>query len=500
MIPKETEATIVRLFHVEQWKVGTIAKQLTIHHETVRRVLKQNGIVPPERQHKASKLDPYMPFVMETLGKYPKLTASRLYTMVRERGYSGGYDHFRFMVRRVRPRPVPEAYLRVRTLPGEQAQVDWAHCGKLKIGNAERRLLAFVMVLSYSRRMFVRFYLGDATDNFLRGHVAAFESFGGVPRVCLYDNLKSAVLERRCGAIHFNPTLLALANHYRFEPKPVAVARGNEKGRVERAIRYLRSAFLAGREIVDLDTLNAQVQAWCESEARTRNCPGVEQMTVAQAFSEELAKLLPLPADAFAADERLAVKVGKTPYVRFDLNDYSVPFIHVRKTLQVLASLETVRILDGATVVATHTRSFDKGAQVEDPDHVAGLVAAKQQARQSRGLDRLHHAVPVSQALFMALAARGGNIGAMTSALLNLLDAYGAEALNKAVIEATEAGVLHKAGIQQVLDRHAHERHMPPPVAVRLPNDPRVRDIVVRPHALELYDSVGRGGVEENVS
>jgi transposase len=496
MIPKETEATIVRLFHVEQWKIGTIARQLKIHHETIRRVLRQNGIVPPERQQKPSQLDPYMPFVMETLNKYPSLTASRLHTMVRERGYKGGYDHFRALVRRVRPRPVPEAYLRVRTLPGEQAQVDWAHCGKLKIGNAERRLLAFVMVLSYSRRMFVRFYLGDATDNFLRGHVAAFECFGGVPRECLYDNLKSAVLERRGEAIHFNPTLLALANHYRFAPKPVAVARDNEKGRVERAIQYLRSAFLAGRDLPDLDTLNAQVLAWCEGEASARPCPGANEMSVAQAFAQEVPMLLPLPADHFATDERVAVKVGKTPYVRFDLNDYSVPFIHVRKTLQVVASLTTVRILDGATVVATHARSFDKGWQVENPDHVAGLVAWKQQARQGRGMDRLHHAVPASQALFLALAERRGNLGALTSSLLNLLDTYGAVALNRAVAEALEAGVLHKAGIRQVLDRHAHERQVPPPVAVRLPDEPRVRELLVRPHSLELYDAVGRG-VEE---
>jgi hypothetical protein len=416
--------------------------------------------------------------------------------MVRERGYMGSYDHFRFMVRRIRPRPVPEAYLRVRTLPGEQAQVDWAHCGKLKIGNAERRLLAFVMVLSYSRRIFVRFYLGDATDNFVRGHVAAFENFGGIPRECLYDNLKSAVLSRRGDAIQFNPTLLELANHYRFAPKPVAVARGNEKGRVERAIQYLRSAFLAGRDIVDLDTLNAQVLAWCEGEASTRPCPGASGMTVAQAFADEASKLLPLPADRFAADERMMVKVGKTPYVRFDLNDYSVPFVHVRKNLLVLANLDTVRILEGATVVATHARSFDKGVQVEDPAHVAELVDWKQQARQSRGMDRLHHAVPASQAFFLALAQRGGNLGGMTSSLLNLLDTYGAEALNRAVTEATEAGVLHKAGVQQVLDRHAHERQMPPPVAVRLPDDPRVRHLVVRPHGLELYDAVGRD-VEE---
>ncbi len=107
--------------------------------------------------------------------------------------------------------------------------------------------MAFVMVLSWSRQIFLRFYLNQQMESFLRGHVAAFEAWQGLPRVLLYDNLKSAVLERQGDAIRFHPTLLALSAHYRFEPRPVAVARGNEKGRVERAIRYIRDNFFAGR-------------------------------------------------------------------------------------------------------------------------------------------------------------------------------------------------------------------------------------------------------------
>ena len=143
-------------------------------------------------------------------------------------------------------------------MPGEQAQVDWAHFGKLQVGRAVRPLWAFVMVLSYSRRPFVRFFPGASMPFFLRGHAEAFAEFGGVPRVLLYDNLKSAVLERHGDAIRFNPTLLELAAHYRFEPRPVAIARGNEKGRVERAIRYVREAFFEARTYADLADLNRQ--------------------------------------------------------------------------------------------------------------------------------------------------------------------------------------------------------------------------------------------------
>src|SRR3990172_442380 len=167
--------------------------------------------------------------------------------MLRERGYPGGPDHFRHLVALQRPRPPAESFLRLRTLPGEQAQVDWGAFGRVAIGRAERRLSALVMVLSWSRALFLRFFLHPPMASFWRGHVEAFEHFGGAVRVVLYDNLRSAVLERVGDAIRFHPELLALATHYGYEPRPVAIARGNEKGRVERAIQYVRTAFFAAR-------------------------------------------------------------------------------------------------------------------------------------------------------------------------------------------------------------------------------------------------------------
>ena len=238
----DQEAQILRYHHVEKWRIGTIARQLHVHHGSVERVLRQAGL-PRIGAARPSCIEPYLPFIRQTLEKFPSLTASRLYVMVKERGYAGGPDHFRHLVSHHRPRPAAEAYLRLVTLPGEQAQVDWAHFGHLNIGRARRPLMAFVMVLSWSRRIYLRFFLDARMENFLRGHVGAFEMFAGLPRVLLYDNLKSAVLERQGDAIRFHPTLLEFAGHYRFEPRPVAVSRGNEKGRVERAIRYIRDSF-----------------------------------------------------------------------------------------------------------------------------------------------------------------------------------------------------------------------------------------------------------------
>jgi transposase len=490
MIGPEREAAILRLHHAEKWPIGTIAAQLGHHHSTVRRVLEQAGALAPQQQTRRSIADPYRAFILETLARYPRLCASRLYQMVRERGYPGGPDHFRSIVARHRPRPPAEAYLRLRTLPGEQAQVDWAHFGKVTLGAATRPLVAFVMVLSFSRQLFVRFYLSAAMPSFLRGHVDAFAFFGGVPRVLLYDNLKSAVLERAGDAIRFHPTLVELAGHYRFQPRPVAPARGNEKGRVERAIRYVRDAFFAARTFPDVEDLNRQASAWAEGVSAERRCPEDRARSVRDVFAEEREKLLPLPGDAFAADERVEVEVGKTPYVRFDLNDYSIPPTYVHRTLVVVASTTEVRVLDGADVLATHPRSYDRGQQIEVAAHLEELVARKRQAREHRTLDRLYHAVPHSRALVRLVAERGGNVGTTTFHLGRLLDGHAPEDVDAAVAEAVARGTPHVGAVRQALDRNRQARGEPPPVGLHLPSNPRLDSLVVRPHALSTYDQL----------
>ena len=348
---KERDADILRDHFVEHWGVNTIAEQLGIHHSTVDRVLSQAGLPKAERSQRTSMVDPYHPMILEQLEKFPRLSAARLLVMAQERGYRGGASQFRAHVSRLRPRKPAEAYLRLRTLPGEQGQMDWGHFGHLQAGRAKRALMAFVLVLSWSRQIFLRFYLNARADAFLHGHAAAFETWGGVPRVLLYDNLRSAVLGRRGDTIQFNPSLLDLAAHYRFEPRPVALARGNEKGRVERSIRYIRDNFFAARQWSDLEDLNAQAASWCRGASGQRPCAGDPQLTVKEAFEKERAQLLALPDNPFVAEEVHTLGVGKTPYVRFDRNDYSVPHTLVRRKLTVRVSPATVRVLDAGELV-----------------------------------------------------------------------------------------------------------------------------------------------------
>ncbi len=490
VISTELEGKILRHYHVEKWLKGTIARQLNVHHSTVTRVLLQAGIPKADLFPGKSMLTPFLSFVLETLKKYPTLTASRLYGMVCERGYQGSPDHFRHLISFHRQKPAAEAYLRLRTLPGEQAQVDWGHFGHVTLGKAKRPLMAFVMVLSFSRKIFLRFYLNQRMANFLRGHEAAFKDWGGVPRVLLYDNLKSAVLERQGDAIRFHPTLLEFSAHYRFEPRPVAVARGNEKGRVERAIRYVRDNFFAARQWKDIDDLNVQADAWSNGQAANRPCPEDTTFSVQKTYDTEKPKLFALPDNPYPTDEREEVKVSKTPYVRFDLNDYSVPHTYVRCVLTVIAKPDKVLILNGSEIIAEHKRSYEKGKQIEEESHIQELIKRKKQARFHRGQNRLTKAVPSSFTLLTKAAERGYSLKNITACLLDLLDTYGAAELEIAVSEALLRNVPHPNAIRPILEKRREQQKKLPPVRLDLPDDIRVRDLVIRPHSLNEYDQL----------
>jgi len=295
MIGKELEIEILRLYHAEHWRKHAIAKQLKVHHSVVRRILSESG---QERvlTKRPRMVDPYLPFISEQLEKYPKITAGRLLEMVKQRGYPGKKSQFHAVIAELRPkRQKREAFLRLRTLPGEEAQVDWGHFGSIKIDNTTRPLMAFVITLSYSRATYLTFFPSQNTGHFFAGHRQAFSWFCGVPRVCKYDNLRSVVIERAGRAIRFNERFLEFAGAYRFEPRPVGVARGNEKGRVERAIRYIRTSFFAGRKYLNLEDLNKQALQWCEEVSLERKWMEDKSKTVGEVFDEERSLLMSLP-------------------------------------------------------------------------------------------------------------------------------------------------------------------------------------------------------------
>ena len=206
--------------------------------------------------------------------------------------------------------------------------------------------------------------------------------------------------------------------------------------------------------------------------------------------SKYAASFSSMPDNPFPAYERDSVRVGKTPYIRFDLNDYSVPFSLVRKTLQVVANFETVRVMDGLNEVACHKRSWDKGCQIENPKHIDELKEVKREAKKHRGIDRLRHAAPTATKILQLAAHRGQNLGGLTTGLLHLLDLYGAVELEQAISEAAAVQACHISAVRQVLERRRREQNLSEPVAIAVPADPRIQNLVVVPHDLASYDTL----------
>jgi len=491
MISPELRAEIRRLYYAEHWKVGTIAEQRGLHHETVRRAINLDGSAW-RGVARPSAFDPYVEVASETLRQYPRLTATRLHEMLKARGYLGSVGQLRRRIRQLdlRPRRRDEAFFRLTTAPGEQGQVDWGHFGRLRIGGTERPLYLFVVVLSWSRAFHVDFSLDQTMAAVLRGHLRAFEELGGVPRQLLYDNMKTVVLERVGDAIRFHPRLLELAGHYHFAPRPCAPARGNEKGRVERRIRDLRTSFFAGRHFLDLDDLRRQFRQWRDEIAYVRRCPGDEALSVAEALDLERPRLLPLPAHALDTDDVRPAVARKQPYLVVDTNLYSVPHELVGKPLTLSVSDTLVRVLHGADEVARHARAWGRRQVIEDPAHLQGLAASKRKAHDATGRERLLVAVPAAADLFAELAARQEPLGRETAALLRLLDTYGARALAPALAEALRRGTPRAASVAHVLAQTERDRRLAPALALRLPERPGVSDLTVRNHSLEDYDAI----------
>src|SRR5882672_1121620 len=436
MISKETNAQIRRYFYAEHWKIGTIAHQLGVHPDTVRKAIEA------ERFHstqplRSSIVDPYVPFLRQTLEQYPGLRATRLYQMIHDRGYSGSVVQLRRSVARLRPHN-REPFLQLHAFAGEQAQVDWAHFGHVMVGRARRALSCFVATLSYSRALYLEFFFDQTMENFLRGHVHAFEEWSGQPRVILYDNLKSAVLERRGNQILFHPRLIELCAHYHFVARPCQVRAGNQKGRVERAIRYVRESFWAGRSFTTLAECNRQALLWRDKIAHQRCWPGDDSRTVADVFAEEQPRLLPAPAHPFGTDLVVPVRSARTIYVRFDLNDYSIPPEVVGRQLTLVASDTLIRILEGTVEVARHHRTYDRHQFVLDPAHAQALMKVKRKAFDATPTGRLALAVPESKVLIDLAFEQGESAGSQTAQLLKLLDTYGPAAFRRAVHEALE--------------------------------------------------------------
>ena len=485
----ETWATIRRLREVEKLSKSAISKRLGIHRWTVRRALASAEGPPvdlPRRPQVPGKLEAYRDYLLRRLKEYPELTGAKLLHELQRMGYGGGYTILKDYLQTIRPKTV-KAFLRIETLPGEFGQVDWANVGSMVIGNAKRKVSCFVMVLSYSRMMYLEFTLSQCLEDFLAAHVNAFRFFGGVPKKVNYDNLKTVVLARVGQDIRFNPRFMDFAGAYLFEPIPCGVRQAHEKGKVENGIKYVRSSFLAGRPLSSMSELNAEGRRWLDEECNAR-IHGTTRERPIDRFEAERRLLGPLPAAPYDCAIIRSAPSTRQSLVHFETNRYSVPFRYSSRTLTLKATGQTVMVYDGANLLATHARCYEKYRVIEDPAHYAGLLAQRKKAAQTKRVESFLALGPECESYLKGLVTAELHLPSHLEKLHELVRLYGREEILSAVRHALSYNAFGAAYVQNIVLQRRAARRMRRPQPVILTKKPEWMDVAVEETDLGLYD------------
>lgn len=488
MIPAELWAEIRRLRLVVGLSISDIAERLKVNRRTVRRALERETFAPRKDKPRKSLLDPFKPYLKERVEEFPKLSGKRLLEEVRGQGYEGGITILKDYVQTIRP-PKVKAFLPLKFAPGQSAQVDWASCGTVSVGRHTRRLSCFVMVLSYSRMLYLEFTVSECMEEFLRCHENAFRFFRGHTPEIVYDNLKSVVLQRAEKEVRFNPRFMAFAGFHTFKPVLCRKRAPHEKGRVENGVGYIKKSFLMGRVFDHFDKVNPAAFQWRDAVANTR-IHGTTRKRPVDLFEKERQLLVPLPETSYDTAVVKPVKATVTFRVKFESNTYSVPPRYAGKELILKATAEEVRLFDKADLVAAHPRSFDKYGDIENPEHTEALIQSRRRARREQLVADFLAIGPPAEAYLDGLVHGQLNLYHHLARLLLLDNSFGRHELLGALCTALHHQAFGAHYIENILHQERQRRELPRPKPILLADDPQILEARVPERDLNLYDSL----------
>jgi transposase len=482
MIDYQTYCQIRHLFTQEHLGLRQIARELKLDLKTVRKWAPRESFEKVQAPQRPSKLDPFKGDIVRLLEKHD-YSAQQIFQQLKERGYQGRYSILKAFVRQVRPKPRP-AYLTLRFEPGQCAQVDWGCAGSVPVGTTRRRLSFFVMVLAFSRKMYLEFTLAETLEHFLGCHQHAFEYLGGVARQVWVDNCKVAVLSRTADSIAFNPRYLDFANHYGFQIRACGVGQPQEKGRVENGVGYVKRNFLNGLELTDFQIINPAARHWLDTVANVR-VHGQTQKVPQELFAlEKLKSLHPIPYEAAVVD---TVRANSQFRVKVDGNRYSVPCQYASSQLTLKRFPDRLLLYDKDKLVAEHVRRYDRNQDYELPDHVAPLLLHRQKARDQKLLLRFLALCPKAHEYYQQLEQRRLNPKHHVQKIVALSELYGTEAVARAMEDAFTYQAFSCEYIANLLQQRQH----PPqePGALHLTRQQDLLELELPAPDLSVYDS-----------
>lgn len=484
MITYELFCQLRRLHDEKGLNASQIAAELNLDLKTVKRWLLQPTYQQRQGTHRASKLDSFRGKIAALLEQHP-YTAQQIYQQLRQTGYAGGYTILKDFVRQVRPAHKP-AFLALSFAPGECAQVDWGSFGSVAVGATRRRLSFFVMVLCYSRMMYVEFTLTEGMEQFLTCHRHALEFFNGVVAKVMIDNLKVGVLSHPLGQpARFHPRYLDLAAHYGFKPIACNVHKANEKGRVESGVGYVKKNFLNGLTIPSFAAVNPAASQWRDTIANVRLHRETHRKPL-DLFAEEKARLKPLPILPYDSAVVRPISAHRCCHVVLDTNRYSVPHLYASQKLTLKLYPDQVLLFHHEKLIATHARNYDRHQHVNNPDHLKELLTQKKKAR-----DQTLRLAFIALSTHAEAYARQLEIKCLNSQhhlqkIVALSEIYGPEKVGRAIQDALSFEAYGCEYIANILEQL--ERPKPTPGALHLTRQQDLLNLDLPPADLTPYE------------
>jgi transposase len=500
---------------VRHWSAGTsqrqIARHLGLSRHTVARVLADwqaarsgdgpppGGLVPDV--HRASQLDAYEATMQELLGRYPNLTAVRMYEELRARSFGGGYTIVRERLRQLRPRPTQPPVLRFETGPGLQAQMDYGVYDLDFTAEGRRRVYLFSYLLSYSRRQYLHLVEAQDFTTTIREHVRAFAHLQGVAATCLYDNQTVVVLRHDEDGPISNPRFLAFATHYGFKPWACKPHRPQTKGKVEKIFHYVETSLLNGRTFATLAQLNEVTGQWLATVADVRLHRQTQETPLAR-HAREVPHLIPLPAQPYDTACVVYRLVNAEGFIAYRQNFYSVPWCYIGRLLPVRITEDQVLVygpnLEDVAQHALLARTLTAQRQVcpnhhplEDPQQRYALLQ-----------ERFAELGPVASRFLDALVRQQRQGKHQAQHVLALLASYERQDWLAALERALHFGAYSLAAIERILAATARPRSILACLAdqERQHLDPRLRDQPIAPRPTATYQHLLQPEVPPNGS
>jgi len=503
MPPDETLIHDVVRLDREGLSRRAIARALKISRNTVRQILNEHAAtrqgphsaLPKQRtSRRPSKLDTFRPKIDELFRLYPDITAQRVFEILGDKGFDGGYTVVKDLVRRVRPKKTPKPSLETAPRePGDMAECDWSPYPVPFTHAPPMTLQAFGYTLRYSTRKFYSFHEGNGLHPLMDGHVHAFERFEGVACRCKYDSQKPVVLRWEGGQPIYNPRFIDFATYYEFSPVACRRQHPNDKPRVERSFYELTLSFFRGRSFRDLADLKVQLTHWMDTVADPRPLKRDRHHTRLELFAEEQALLRPLPQNPYDTARVLYKLCDIEGFIAWEGNWYSLPYDYVTEILPVRITENELFIYKAdLTCIARHPL-YPRGAQ-----HKSVLDGHRpRHAERGPDLDQLRRAFadlgdPAAAFLEALEKHKHRAAGYHARRVLALREGYDTADLLAALSHALTFGALEHTAVERILLARASPRRLDEYVAEQTAMKFRgaVAESSTEPRDLAEYDAL----------